>query len=375
MKKKVAIVYDWMDSWGGVERLLLVLHDMFPDAPFYTSFIDKDRARWAEHLEVKSSFMQSLPGFLKKSRLMSMSFFSYAFESFDFSEYETVISVTSSFAKGIITRPSTQHICYLLTPTRFLWTHYDQYVTSPVVQSVSAPIAARMRAWDVVAAQRPDKMVALSNVVAERCQKIYRRTAQVIHPPFDVAYWSRIKKKIRGGKHRATIHRMPENYHLLVSRLEPYKNIELAISTFNENKKTPLVIVGSGRREDALKSKASNNIVFLSGLSDESLGKLYTKAQALIMPQEEDFGYVALEAQFFGCPVIAYSKGGALDTVQHKKNGYFFNDQTVRSLQRALEKYHTISYNIQNITKKTGETFVRKFSKELFQKKFESLLR
>lgn len=170
--RKIAIVYDWIDKWGGVERVLLTLHKIFPEAVFYTSYFDPENAGWAKDLKIKTSFIQSLPGFIKNSRIASLPFYPFAFESFNFNEYDLVISVTSSFAKSIITQPKTKHICYLLTPTRFLWSHQKDYFKKNIINNY---YLKKLKDWDFVTTRRPDKIISISQTVAKRCLKYYHR--------------------------------------------------------------------------------------------------------------------------------------------------------------------------------------------------------
>lgn len=367
-KPKIAIVYDWIDKWGGVERVLLTLHEIFPTAYFYTSYFDSERALWAKDLKIKTSFIQKLPIFIRRNRLASFPFYPFAFESFDFSDYDIVISVTSSFAKSIITKPKTFHICYLLTPTRYFWFMREQY---------RVPEIGYLKKWDFIAAQRPDKIISISETVAQRCQRYYQRRSEVIYPPFDIDYWKSIKSKFTISNFQKNFKfQIPnlKNYYLVVSRLEPYKEVDLIVRLFRQLDYR-LVIVGEGSQKNNLKKIAGENVIFLSGLTDQELGWLYSKAQALIMPQEEDFGYTALEAQFFSCPVIAYGKGGVKETVLEGKTGLFFNEQTEKSFSSALERFHTISYNLKESTRVYGLKNVVKFHKSIFVKKFIDLTR
>jgi len=362
--KKIAIVYDWIDKWGGVERVLLHFHKLFPKADFFTSYVDYQKATWAKDLKIKTSFIQDLPNFIKKSRILSLVFYPYAFESFDFSNYDIVVSITSSFAKSVITKPGTLHICYLLTPTRFLWDFSDIYLKKYDFMSF---YIKRLKKWDFAAAQRPDIIISISKTVSERCLKNYKRKSEVIYPPFDKDYWNKIKFEIQNSKFKISFKlQIPKEYYLIVSRLELYKRIELAIQSFNRLDKT-LVIVGEGSCENKLKRMAKKNILFLKRVSDEELGWLYSNAKALIMPQEEDFGYVSLEAQFFDCPVIAFKKGGATETVVEGKLGMFFDEQTEKSLVDALATFEGKSYNFK-------EEIINEFNEENFDKKFKEYL-
>lgn len=385
--KKIAIVYDWIDKWGGVERVLLMLHEMFPEAIFYTSYFDQQTASWAKDLNIKTSYLQKFPNFIKKSRILSFLFYPFIFESFNFSEYDLVISVTSSFAKSIITKPGTRHICYLLTPTRYFWSHKKDYLKNKLFNYLLSNYIDQVKKWDYVVAQRPDKIISISETVKQRCKKYYQRESEVIYPGFDLEYWQKIKSEIRNpsfakaspsgkpkgdkseGKPKSETNsefKIPNSkYFLVVSRLEPYKKIDLVIKLFN-NLKQSLIIVGEGSQENKLKQMAEKNITFLSRLSDVKLGDLYINAQALIMPQEEDFGYVSLEAQFFGCPVIAYKKGGATETVIDGKTGIFFESQKEINLRRAIERFNRIEYNLRAKVKEFRTRNIKKFNKGRF---------
>src|SRR3989338_7774346 len=191
---KTAIVYDWIDKWGGVERLLLTLSEIFPDADFYTSIYDPIKAPWAKDLNIKTSYMQRLPDKIKKNRILSIPFYPFAFENFNFNNYDLVISVTSSFAKGIITKPETKHICILLTPPRFLWLYSHLYIPADY-QSLFWGYLQYLKKWDLAAANRPDKIISISKTVQKRTKKIYNRDSEVIYPPFDFSYWGKIKQQ------------------------------------------------------------------------------------------------------------------------------------------------------------------------------------
>jgi len=380
LDKKIAIVYDWLDKWGGVERVLLTFYEMFPEATFFTSYFDPKKAGWAKDLKIKTSFIQYLPKIIRENRIASFPFYPYAFESFNFNDYELVISVTSSFAKSIITQPKTKHICYLLTPTRFLWSHQKDYFKENIFNK---NYLEYLKQWDLAAAQRPDKIFSISETAKNRCKKYYHRDSEVIYPPFDTEYWRSLSSR---PKWRDLIKKIPrlaslarndrgvrKKYFLIVSRLEPYKKIDLAINVFNKLNDN-LVIVGEGSEENNLRRISGGNITFFKKITDEELGYLYSNAQALIMPQEEDFGYISLEAQFFGCPAISYKKGGALETVIEGKTGIFFDKQSENSLRKAVERFAKIKYNLRTNTRKHGEENVKRFSKETFINNFRNVI-
>ena len=302
MNQKVAIVYDRVNKWGGAERVLLALHEMFPSAPLYTSVYDVNGAPWAKVFpEIRTSFLQKFP-FAKSNHEFLAPLMPIAFESFDFSGFDIVISVTSEAAKGIKTKPGTLHVCYCLTPTRYLWSHHNEYFKGASFKGVTKSIVKYLRRWDKIAAYRPDVIIGISSEVQNRIKKYYKRDSAVVFPPTNTSllYSNEVK---------------PKKYYLLVSRLDfGYKKVELAIEAFNRLGK-PLVIVGTGREEVRLKRMAVKNIKFAGRVSEEELIKYYQGAKALIMPQEEDFGIVSVEAQSHGVPVIAFKKGGAIDTV------------------------------------------------------------
>ena len=306
---KIALVYDRVNKFGGAEQILKALHLIWPQAPLYTALYNKKTASWADTIKVKSSFLQFWP-LAKSHHELYPLLTPLAFESFDFSDYDIIISITSAEAKNIITNPNTLHLCYCLTPTRYLWSHNHQYLTSPGlgIWSKLAKLAFKLtinyqQKLDWIMSKRPDQYLAISSVVQKRIKKYYQQNSQIIYPPVDTGRFN---------------YQKPKDYYLLVSRLVPYKKVDLAIKAFNKLK-IPLVIVGTGRDKKRLMSLAHPNIIFKGLTAKKELTKLYSEAKALIMPQLEDFGIVSIEAQASGKPVIAFSRGGALDTVINKK--------------------------------------------------------
>lgn len=364
---KTAIIYDWLDSWGGVERMLFYLSNMFPEAVWYTSFYDKDKATWVKSAKINkihTSFMQHLPKVIKKSRIFSLLFFSYAFESFDLSEYDRVITVSSSFSKGVITKPKTKHILILLTPTRWLYDQaslYKKQTFFPLLSSIFQNFFINnLLKWDYVAAHRPDKILSISETVKNRCLKQYKIKTDIVYPPFDYNYWfaAGVKSKPpRNLKNEIGF----KSFYLVVSRLEPYKNIDVAIKAFNNSRRN-LIIVGSGSMKNTLKKIANNNIVFIEKVSDGELAYLYKNAKALLMPQEEDFGYVALEAQVFNLPIIGVSKGGLLETIAFNNRKFLYQKSEVKSITDEVDKLEKSKYNVT-----IDKTFFEKFSHNNFK--------
>ncbi len=351
---KVSIVYDRVNKWGGAERVLLALHDMFPDAPLYTSVYNSDRAKWALVFpKVFTSFLQRFP-FAKDKHEFYPLLMPIAFEQFNFDQYDLVISVTSEAAKGIITKPPTKHICYLLTPTRYLWSHYNEYLQGETLQVVTRPLINYLKRWDKIAAARPDKIIAISTEVQKRTKKYYGRDSVVIFPPVE---------GLKTDEKNKTSD-VPKDYFLVVSRLVPYKKVDLVVEAFNELE-LPLVVVGTGSQEERLKYMAKSNIYFTGYVEEEDLSFYYQNCKALIFPQNEDFGLTAVEAQTFGKPVIAYKSGGALDTIIEGKTGLFFDKQEKNALIKTLNSFHEYKFSVKIIIENA-----KRFSKERFKKEF-----
>lgn len=348
---KVALVCDWLTDMGGAERVILALHKLFPDAPIYTSVFNSKNLKEFEGLEVIFSFLNKMP-FAKKHHRWFLKFMPYAFEQFDLSGYDLVISSSHSCAKGIITKPETLHISYCHTPMRYVWDDYLTYIKQYRLNKVAFKLVLNMlhdiRLWDRLAADRVDYFVANSKFVKKRIAKYYRRNADVIYPPVDVSKFEVSNKE--------------GDYFLAIGRLIPYKRFDLLVSTFNRLK-LPLKIVGTGREYKNLKKEAGSNIEFLGYVSEKKRNSLLINCKALIFPQCEDFGITPLEAAACGKPVIAYRGGGALETVT-SETGIFFDEQTVFSLSKAIRTFDSQKFNPKKIRK-----WAEKFSLEIFEEK------
>lgn len=348
---KVAIVCDWLTDMGGAERVILALHRLFPDAPIYTSIFNSKNLKEFKDLEVIPSFLNKMP-FARKHHRWFLKLMPYAFEQFDLSDYDLVISSSHSCAKGIITKPETLHISYCHTPMRYVWDDYLAYIKQYRLNKVAFKLVLNMlhdiRMWDRLAADRVDHFVANSKFVKKRIKKYYRRNADVIYPPVDV---SKFKISNKSG-----------NYFLAIGRLIPYKRFDLLVSTFNRLK-LPLKIVGTGREYKSLKKEARSNIEFSGYVSEKRRNSLLMNCKALIFPQCEDFGITPLEAAACGKPVIAYSSGGALETV-NSETGVFFDEQTVFSLSKVVRSFDSRKFDPKKIRK-----WAEKFSVEVFEER------
>lgn len=350
---KVAIVCSWLNQYGGAERVLEAVHEIYPEAPVYTSIywpeaMPQDYRSW----DIRPSFLDRWPK-IKEHHQLFLPFYPLAFESFDFRGYDLVLNVTSAFAHGIITPPETVHICYCLTPARFLW-DYESYVQREglgrLARLILPPVIAALRLWDRLAADRVDRFLAISRAVQARIAKYYRREAQIIYPPVNV-------EKISLGDGRG-------DYYLSAGRLVPYKRVDLAVQAFNQLG-LPLHVVGDGRDRAALEAMAKPNITFLGRLSEERLWEEYAHCRAFIFPGEEDFGITPLEAQAAGRPVIAYAGGGALDTVIEGETGIFFREKTPEALAEAVRRLEGMAFDPQVIRRNALRFSRERFKREL----------
>lgn len=364
---KVALVYDRINKWGGAERVLLALHELFPDAPLYTSVCDLEKAPWARIFDIRSSFLQKLPR-ASSSHESYVVLMPIAFESFSFDEYDLVISLTSEAAKGIITKPGTFHICYCLTPTRYLWSGYKDYFKNPLFRFLSKPAVSYLRSWDSIACQRPDAYLAISSEVQKRIKTYYNRESIVIYPPVEILDSREFTLKGNSNLKKKDESSIRNGFFLIVSRLVPYKRIDIAIEAFNKLK-LPLKIAGVGSEEKRLRSMAGSTIEFLGNLTDKQLVEYYRTSSALIFPAHEDLGLVVLEAQSFGKPVIAFKGGGALETVIDGETGKFFYPQNAESLISVLRDFQSLKFDV-NKCRKQAEGF----SKQEFKKQFASCI-
>lgn len=360
---KVAIIHDWLTNMGGAERVILALHEIFPDAPVFTMVHNPDKLppEFA-NIDIRTSCIQRLPGAKTKYQTY-LPLMPVAAEQFDLSEYDVVISSSHACAKGVITRPETLHICYCYTPMRYAWFLYHEYMQLERVSRIKRffiPFLMNyLRMWDRLAADRVDDFIAISTGVGHRIKKYYRRESNIIFPPVDTGYY----------KPSDTV----EDYYLVVSRLVAYKRVDLAVEAFNRLG-LPLVVVGDGPEMDKLRRMAKSNVRIMGRLSDDETRKYYAQCKAFIFPGEEDFGITPVEAQAAGRPVIAYGAGGTLDTVKKGVTGEFFYPQTADALAAAVKAFDAGKYDPQVIRKHAEGFDTRKFQTvfhEYVLKKFD----
>ncbi len=352
---KLAIVCDWLTCSGGAEKVILALHRLFPKAPIYTSIYNPQKVKGFENAMINTSYLQHLP-FAKEKHQLYLTLMPHAFERFDLSSYDIVISSSHSCAKGIITKPQTLHICYCHSPMRYAWENSHKYIneyeTNNLVKKIAPIFMHKIRLWDRLSADRVDYFIANSKHIQNRIHKYYRRPSSVIYPFVEADKFKLVPSR--------------QDFFLAVGRLTPYKKFDLIIEAFNDLK-LPLKIVGTGVAYKKLKQMAHPNIEFLGRVSDNKLAELYSTAKGLIFPQVEDFGIIPLEAMASGCPIIAYNKGGALETVIDKKTGIFFDEQNTVSLKGAVEKFIKMKFNHQEIQEHAQKFDLRNFNDKLLE--------
>lgn len=348
-KLNIALVYDRVNKWGGAERVLLALHEIFPNAPLYTSVYNESTAQWAKVFpEIIPTFLQYFPG-AKSHHEFYPWLTPLAFESLNFNQYDVVISITSADSKGIITRPGTFHLCYCLTPTRYLWSH-EKYYKSQTPQ-LFHPLFNYLKSWDQIAAYRPDAYVAISQTVQNRISSFYHQSSFIVYPPVDIDVYS-----------RPVTPPSIKDFFLYVGRLIGYKQPQTIINIFNELN-LPLVIVGTGAHEKKLKSISRSHIHFTGLVSQETLISYYQNAKAFISVHEEDFGIVYVEAQAAGKPVLALNSGGVSEIVIHNQTGYLASD--LDDLKSSILNFSNFKFDpLSSIVNS------QRFSKQRFQQEF-----
>lgn len=342
---KIALVHDWLPFMGGAERVLTNFYELYPNAPIYTTICNRNKIDGPlRNANIITSHLQKNKEIENHRKLFP--FMMTAIESFDLNKYDIVLSDSSSIAKGVITPTDTMHICYCHSPMRYAWEFSHEYAgkmagKGGLKSKLLSYFLTGVRLWDNASADRVDYFIANSHNVAKRIWKHYRRESVVIHPPVRCNLFN--------------ISDVDEDYFLIVSRLQEYKRIDLAVEAFNKLG-LPLVIIGDGPDRKKLEGMANSNIKFLGRESDEVIKEHYAKCRAFLFTGEEDFGITPLEAMASGRPVIAYRKGGALETVIENKTGIFFDNQKCDELINAIKKFENINFDKKAI-RKHAETF------------------
>ncbi|MFA7254202.1 MAG: glycosyltransferase [Patescibacteria group bacterium] len=355
---KVAFVCDFLTKFGGAQRVLLTMHELFPDAPIYCLLYDEKgtKGKFSEFNVISSVVQKS---WLHKHPKFLLSRFPSAVEQFDLSQFDMVISSSDSFAHGVITKPSTFHLCYCHTPMRYAWDWHNEYLKENNIRYGLKGLFVRLllhkiRIWDRVAADRVDKWLSNSENVKNRIKKYYQKDATVLFPPIETGHIPYSEKS--------------DDYYIIVSRLEPYKNVKAAVLAFNKMGK-PLIIIGEGSEYEELAGIAKNNVRMLGWQDDKSVYKYLSDSKAFIFPVEDDFGMTPVEAMAAGKPVIALRKGGVLETVIEGKTGVFFNNVTPDEIISAVLQFEKNQFSPVDCRKQA-----EKFSKDLFLKKLKALI-
>lgn len=360
---KIAIVCDWLVTYAGAERFLEAILQCFPDADLFAviDFVEPKDRHFLQHKQVKTTFIQRLP--FAKSRYRSyLPLMPLAIEQLDVSRYDVVISSTHAVAKGVLTGPDQIHISYVHSPIRYAWDMQHQYLKESGLHKglkgfVAKHFLHKMRLWDQRTANGVDHFLANSNFIARRIWKTYRRKAEVIYPPVDT--------------HACTLHTQKEKFYLAASRLVPYKKMDLIVESFAQMPDKKLIVIGDGPDIKKLEAKTAANIELLGHQPRDVLIDHLQRANGLVFAAEEDFGLVPLEAQACGTPVIAFGKGGALETVRglddEKPTGLFFEEQTIRSIREAIDQFE---YKREKFTPENCAENAARFAPEIFREKF-----
>ena len=354
--KKIAIVCDWIKDMWWAEVVLAQLLEIFPEADIFTSIFFQKWNPIFDWKKIITSSIQNIP-LLNKSHKLALTLRPKAFERFDFSGYDIVISSTTAESKWIITKPETLFICYCHTPTRYFWSHYHEYINmmefwilNPIGKWFMPRLVHNLRKWDFLAAQRPDYFLANSKNTKNRIKKYYNREAEVVYP------WIDTEKFIFSSEKK--------DFYLYVWRCIPYKKFDLIVDAFNKNwKKIAIITNTDNKLFRKLKSISKENISWKLNISFEEIKKYYSEAKAFLFPPEEDFWLVPIEAMASWTPVIAFWKWWALETVVDSETWVFFGEQTVESLNKAIERFEKLSFDYDKI-KKHSEKFDKKYFKQ-----------
>jgi len=348
---KLALVHDWLNQIGGAEDVLDVLVNRYPDSPIYTSIFAPDlMPDHYQHWDIRTLWINNLPA-IHNHHQPYLPFYPVAWGGLDLSDYDIILSNKSGFCHGLQFDESTVHVCYCLAPTRYVW-QLDHYIAregfDKAVEFALRPLIAMMKRWDYQAAQRVSHFIAISTDIQNRIRKYYNRDSTIIFPPVDTSRFQPVPQD------------QVEDYYLVVSRLIPYKRIDLAVQVATELG-VPLKVGGKGRDMERLQAMAGETVEFLGYVPDEDLPDLMAKCKAFLFPGLEDFGITPVQAQSAGRPVIAYKGGGALDTVIPSITGEHFDELTIESLKSVMQNFDATRYNPHDI-----RTHAQKFDTDIF---------
>ena len=360
---RIAIIHDWLVTYAGAERVLEQMLRCYPNADIYSmvDFLPADKRSFIQNKPVSTSFLQRLP-FAKSKYRSYLPLMPLAVEQFDLSAYDLVISSSHAVAKGVLTGPDQLHLCMCYSPIRYAWDLQHQYLKeSGLVSGMKGWLAKwllhKIRIWDTRTANGVDGFMAISDFISRRIWKVYRRESSVIYPPVDIHAFELREKK--------------EDFYLTVSRMVPYKKIDLIVEAFSTMPNKRLIVIGDGPDFDKIKEKAGANVELLGYQSFEVLRDHMQRAQAFVFAAEEDFGIAPLEAQACGTPVIAFGKGGALETIRgltvEQPTGVFFGEQTISSIQSAVEVFEN---SVGKITASACRQNASRFSPDRFRQEF-----
>lgn len=345
---KIAFIHDWLTVNGGAERVLGVLHQMYPDAPIYTTIYNKDKFPQFKDAKIITSYLDKIPLAHKKHQIF-IPLMPKAIESFDLSKFDIIFSNSHACAKGAIKAKNAYHLCYCHTPMRYVWLpEIDNRASTSLLRRQAVKY---LKKWDLATVDRVDQYYGNSNYISQRIKTLYSRDAQTIYPPVDTSAWHPSKNQ--------------DDYFLFISRLITHKKPDLVIEAFNQLG-LPLKIVGTGPELERLKAMAKPNIQFTGRVSDDELKKLYSETRALIFPSIDDFGLVPVEVMASGRPVIAINIGGAAETVIEGKTGTLFSEQTPQSIIEAVTRFNKMTFNPAEI-----RSWAEKFDIKVFQDKIK----
>jgi len=361
---KIALVTDWLTNMGGAEPLLLEIHKLFPDAPIYTSVYNAAAMPAFRGIDVRTTYLQKrLPAFIRYKHVLWPVLRAFAFRKLDLSEFDIIISTSSAEAKAVRkTRPNQVHIAYIHTPTRYYWSHYQEFkeefsfgILTPIIRPFIPAFVRWMRKLDLESTKDIDVFIANSTVTQSRIKEYYGKPSTVIHPPVNVAHFAPPPKTDRSG-------------YIMWGRHVPYKRFDTAIRACNELK-AELTIIGTGPDTARLEQLAGSTVHFLGRVSDEELIEQAQHAKALLFPNEEDFGITAVEALAAGTPVIGYAKGGVLDIVTDGETGVLYNDPSVAGLIDAMKRFETLEFLPATLHRKA-----KRFDKGFFATKMTKIV-